>query len=350
MDMTRLRDLLPTLAAALASAVTLVPLAWMISVSLMASGEASRSPAPFLPAHATLAQYRALFSDYAIGRPLLNSALVSAVATVLGLCLMVPAGYAFARLRFRGREALVRGLVALLVVPGQVAMLPLFLLLRQAGLVNSYAGAIAPWLAGVFGVLYVRQAALSLPDEMLDAARIDGATEWQVFTRVVEPVLRPVTVTLALFTFLGVWNDFLWPLIVLSDDRLYTLPVALATLSREHAQDAELMMAGSVVTTLPVLAIFLAVQRQYIAGVLGGSIKGYASGDRVRQGAPVRVEQLRVSGRDREAQPLAQRHARFARQLRDKRVRRATCAQMRERQGTQPLEQLHRAAERPVFG
>ncbi|MGI4730250.1 MAG: carbohydrate ABC transporter permease [Janthinobacterium lividum] len=270
----RWRAMSATLGIALLAAITLAPLAWMVSVSLMAKGEANRSPAPLLPAHASLVQYRSLFADYAIGRPLINSALIAALATVLGLALMVPAGYAFAKLRFRGREAIVRTLVALLVVPTQVAMLPLFLLLKQAGLVNSYAGAIVPWLAGIFGVLYVRQAALSLPLDMLDAARIDGATEWQVFARVVEPTLRPVTVTLALFTFMGVWNDFLWPLIVLSDDRLHTLPVALASLSRSHIEDAEVLMAGSVVTTLPVLALFLVVQRQYIAGMLGGSIKG----------------------------------------------------------------------------
>ena len=199
---------------------------------------------------------------------------VSLLGTALGLALTVPAGYAFARLRFPGRLAGARLLIALLVVPVQVTFLPLFLLLKYAGLVNSYAGAVAPWLAGIFGVLYIRQAALAIPQDMLDAARVDGASEWQIFVRVVAPVLRPAIATLVLSFFLGVWNDFLWPLIVLSDARLATLQVALASLSLEHAQDAELMMAGSMVTTLPVLVVFLAVQRHYVQGVMGGSVKG----------------------------------------------------------------------------
>ena len=270
----RARILLVNGALLLLALAALAPLAWMVSVSLMAKNEAAQAPAPIVPAVATLAQYRSLFRDYAIARPMLNSVLVALLATASSLIFTVPAGYAFAKLRFRGREALLRLLVALLVVPGQVAMLPLFLLLKQVHLVNSYAGVVAPWLAGIFGVLFVRQAALSIPDEMLDAARVDGAGEAQIFRFVVAPLLRPITVSLALFTFLGSWNDFLWPLIVLSDQQLYTLPVALASLSREHIQDAELMMAGAVVTTVPVLLVFLPLQRFYIGGLLGGAIKG----------------------------------------------------------------------------
>ena len=131
-----------------------------------------------------------------------------------------------------------------------------------------------PWLAGIFGIFLVRQYALSVPDEMIEAGRVDGASEWQIFLRIVLPILRPVLVTLALFVFLGSWNDFIWPLIVLSDQSLYTLPVALAALSREHVQDNELMMAGSVVTTLPVLILFLALQRYYLSGLTAGSVKG----------------------------------------------------------------------------
>jgi multiple sugar transport system permease protein len=261
-------------ALTLIALLVLAPLGWMVSVSLMADGEAARFPVPLLPADPTLRQFRLLFNDYGLGRPMLNSLLVALLATVASLALMVPAGYAFAKLRFPGRDKLLRTLVFLLVIPGQIAMLPLFLLLKEAGLVNSYAGAIMPWLAGIFGVLFVRQAALSIPQDMLDAARVDGASELQIFRHLVEPLLRPITVTLALFTFLGSWNDFLWPLIVLSDKELYTLPVALAALSRQHVQDAELMMAGAVVTTLPVLLIFLPLQRYYVNGVLSGAIKG----------------------------------------------------------------------------
>jgi multiple sugar transport system permease protein len=167
-----------------------------------------------------------------------------------------------------------RSLLAVMVIPGQVAMMPLFLLLKQMGLVNTYAGAMVPGLAGVFGIFLVRQYARSIPDELLDAARIDGAGEWRIYWQVVLPVLKPILVTLAIFSFLGAWNDFMWPLIVLSDQSLQTLPVALASLSREHVQDNELMMAGSVVTVLPVLLVFLSLQRSYMQGLLVGSVKG----------------------------------------------------------------------------
>jgi multiple sugar transport system permease protein len=133
---------------------------------------------------------------------------------------------------------------------------------------------LVPALATIFGIALVRQYALSIPDEMLEAARVDGASEFGIFARIVVPMLRPILATLATFTFLGTWNDFMWPLIVLSDDNLYTLPVALASLSQEHVQDSELMMAGAVVTILPVLLLFLVLQRQYLEGLLAGSVKG----------------------------------------------------------------------------
>ena len=135
-------------------------------------------------------------------------------------------------------------------------------------------GVIVPALASVFGIFLVRQYARSIPDELLEAARIDGAGEMRIFFQIVLPMLKPVLVTLAIFTFMGAWNDFMWPLIVLSDDSLQTLPVALAGLSREHVMDYELMMAGSVVTILPVLLLFLVLQRYYIQGLLLGSVKG----------------------------------------------------------------------------
>ena len=260
--------------AALVALLVLAPLLWMVSVSLMQPGTAAQFPPPLLPAHPTLDNYRTLFADYGIGRYAFNSLLVSTLATGLALLFVVPAGYAFAKLRFRGRDALFQALVAALVVPGQIGMLPLFLELKAMGLVNSYAGALVPWLAGIFGIFMVRQFCLGIPGDLIEAARIDGAGEGMILRRIILPVLKPILVTLALFVFLGSWNDFMWPLIVLADQDLYTLPVALAALSREHVQDNELMMAGSVVTTLPVLVLFLALQRHYLDGLLAGSVKG----------------------------------------------------------------------------
>jgi len=147
-------------------------------------------------------------------------------------------------------------------------------MMKQLHLVNSYGGVIVPALATVFGIFLVRQYARSIPDELLEAARIDGASELRIFFQIVLPMLKPVLVTLSIFTFMAAWNDFMWPLIVLTDQEHYTLPVALASLSREHIQDVEMMMAGAVITVLPVLLLFLLLQRYYIQGLLLGSVKG----------------------------------------------------------------------------
>jgi multiple sugar transport system permease protein len=141
------------------------------------------------------------------------------------------------------------------------------------GLINTYWAVILPASASIFGIFLIRQYALSIPDALLDAARIDGASEWRIYRTIVVPLLRPMLVTLGVFTFMTTWNDFMWPLIALIDGDLRTLPVALAILSGEHVQDTELMMAGSVVTLLPVLLLFIFVQRYYVAGIVAGSLK-----------------------------------------------------------------------------
>ncbi len=253
--------------------VSLFPLAWMVSVSFMMPGAASTLPPPLLPRSPTLANYREIFLRAGMVRFLLNSLLLASAVTVCSLASNTMAGYAFAKLRFAGRERLFKTLIGALVIPGQVVMMPLFLLMKQMGLVNTYGGVIVPAMAGIFGIYLVRQYALTIPDEMLEAARMDGAGELRIFATIVAPLLRPVVASLAIFTFLGCWNDFMWPLIVLTDQRLQTLPVALASLAREHVQDSELMMAGSVVTVLPVLILFLALQKHYIQGLLLGSVK-----------------------------------------------------------------------------
>ena len=257
-----------------AAALALFPLLWMLAASFMAPGEASNYPPPLWPSRPTLANYRELFAHAGMGRYLANSVLLALAATALSLLFNVMAGYAFAKLRFRGRDRLFRLMLGALVIPGQVAMVPLFLLLKHMGLVNTYGGIVVPALASIFGIFLVRQYALSIPDDLLEAARIDGASEWRIFGSVVVPLLKPIIVTLAVFTLLGTWNDFMWPLIVLSDQDLYTLPVALASLSREHVQDNEMMMAGAVLTTMPVLVVFLALQRYYMQGLMLGAVKG----------------------------------------------------------------------------
>ncbi len=273
--MTRpLRTALLHVALGALGALTLVPLAWMVAASFMQAGEANTFPPPLWPARPTVEHYVSLFTRLDLARNFLNSTIITLGATVGSVLVNSMAGYAFAKLRFAGRDRLFRGLAMALVVPAQVGMLPLFLLLREAGLVNTYVGALIPYLASVFGIFLVRQYALSVPDELLDSARVDGAGEARIFGTIVVPVLAPILVTLATFTFLSAWNDFMWPLIILTDGSKYTLPVALAGLVGEHVQDTELMMAGSVVTILPAVVVFLVFQRSYVRGILSGSVKG----------------------------------------------------------------------------
>jgi multiple sugar transport system permease protein len=254
--------------------LALLPMVWMVSASLMPSGEASSFPPHFFPSRVTFSHYTDLFTRLSLGRYLINSSFIAIVVTVASLAINSMAGYAFAKLRFRGRENLFRVLSAALVLPTQVAMLPLFLLLKNMGLINTYWGVIIPGLSSIFGIFLVRQYALAIPGEMLDAARVDGASEFRIFWSIVVPGIVPILATLSIWTFLATWNDFMWPLIVLSDESHYTLPVALANLAGEHVQDTELMMAGSVITIIPVMLVFLFLQRYYIQGVMAGSVKG----------------------------------------------------------------------------
>ncbi len=257
-----------------ASLMVAFPLLWMLSMSFMPEAEANAFPARLFPHDPTLANYAELFAHQRMGRFLFNSLLVASLATILSLAFNVTAGYAFAKLKFRGREKLFQFLLAVVVIPGQLTMLPLFFQLKMLGLLNAYAGVVVPFMTSLFGIFLVRQYALGLPDEMLQAARVDGASEWQIFRKIVLPNLSPIIVTLGVFTFLTAWNDFLWPLIVLSDDHNYTLPLAIASLSQEHIQDSGMVMACATVTIAPVILLFLALQRHYVRGLLAGSVKG----------------------------------------------------------------------------
>ncbi|HEY6951911.1 MAG TPA: carbohydrate ABC transporter permease [Bacteroidota bacterium] len=261
-------------ALAVIAIVTVLPVLWMLSASFMKSGEASAVPLRFFPSHWTLENYAALIERLHIVRYFFNSFVIASAVTLISLVFNSMAGFAFAKYRFPGKSRLFRLLLSGMVVPAQVAMLPLFLMLKMMGFVNTYVGAIIPGLASIFGIFLIRQFVFSIPDSLLEAARIDGASEFKVYRSVVLPLCRPILFTLALFTFMGTWNDFMWPLIIMSDNSMYTLPVAIANLRGEHLLDLELMMAGSVVTILPVVILFLAFQRHYVRGIMVGGVKG----------------------------------------------------------------------------
>ncbi len=268
-----MKRLLAMTVAFLIAALALLPLLWMVVASFMPTGEASTFPPPFIPRHPTLEQYASLFTRLNLGRYLLNSTIIATAVTLISTLVNSMAGYAFAKFHFRGRDATFRGLIASMVIPGQVTMLPLFLMLKKMGLINTYPGIIIPGIASIFGIFLIRQFVQSIPDSLLEAARMDGAGEFRIYRSIILPLCKPVLITLAIFTFMGTWNDFLWPLIVMTDDSMYTLPVALAGLSGEHVQDTELMMAGSVLTVVPVLLLFAVMQKYYIRGILAGGVK-----------------------------------------------------------------------------
>lgn len=254
--------------------LTALPLLWMLSASFMQPGEATAVPPPILPSDPTLHNYRDLFTRLNLGRAFFNSTLVALAITAFSLLFNSMAGYAFAKLRFRRRERLFGLLLLAMIIPPQIGMLPLFLLLKGMGLVNTYWGVILPSMATVFGIFLIRQFMMSIPQELLEAARMDGASEFRIYWTIILPLAKPILVTFGIFQFMSMWNDFMWPLIVLTDDSKWTLPVALGSLVGEHVQDVELMMASSVLTVLPVLLLFLMLQRYYIAGLMVGGVKG----------------------------------------------------------------------------
>jgi multiple sugar transport system permease protein len=245
----------------------------MVSASLMPPGHASTFPPRLFPDQITLEHYTALFTRLNLTRYVVNSAFLSIAVTAISLIINSMAGYAFAKIRFQGRDSLFKILLSSMVIPAQVTMLPLFLLLNKMGLINTYAGVIIPGMASVFGIFLIRQFVQSIPDSLIEAARIDGAGSFKIYRTIVMPLCKPILITLGILTFMGTWNDFLWPLIVMTDDSMYTLPVALANLSLEHVQDTELMMAGSVITIAPVLILFAVLQKYYISGIMAGGLK-----------------------------------------------------------------------------
>ena len=257
----------------LTSILTITPLLWMISASFMSDGEASVFPPKFIPDRVVLDQYENLLVRLNISRNFINSLIVSILVTVISLFLNSMAGFAFAKYHFKGKNQLFNLLLSSMIIPAQVVMLPLFLMLKSLGLINTYLAIIIPGLANIFGIFLIRQYILSIPDSLIESARMDGATDFQIYRTIILPLSLPILVTLAIFTFTGTWNDFLWPLIALADNSMYTLPVALANLMGEHAKDPELMMAGSLLTILPILLVFLVLQRYYIQGILVGGIK-----------------------------------------------------------------------------
>ncbi len=272
----RLGSLLGTLALVAGAFVMLVPFAWMLSTSLKPSSALLVLPPRFVPEEATVEPYRSVMAAFPMLRVFFNSAVVALATTAGQLVVASLSGYAFARFRFWGRDVLFYGYLATLMVPFAVTITPLFIIVRTFGWTNAYAGLIVPTMFTAFGTFLMRQFFLTLPRELEEAATLDGAGTLATFVRVIVPITGPAFATLGIFAFMASWNNFLWPLLIVSDRQFMTLPLALATLQGIYPGQTKwnLVMAGTVISVVPMILVFLLAQRWVIEGVTTSGLKG----------------------------------------------------------------------------
>jgi multiple sugar transport system permease protein len=261
---------------ALTAGVALLPLYWMVASSLKAADELGRLPPIWWSANPTLHAFEQIFSVIPYAQAFLNSFVIAAGDTLAIVTTSVMAGYVFAKYHFRGRDALFLAVLATMFVPTVVTLVPLYHLIQSAGLVDSYPGVMLPQLANAFGIFLMRQFIAGIPDELLDAARIDGASEWTVLWRVIVPLLGPAIATLVLFAFVFQWNSFLWPLTVLQSNDKFTIVLAMSQLLgyTSSIQFQNVVMAGALMSVIPNLILFVFLQRFFVRSVARSGIQG----------------------------------------------------------------------------
>lgn len=253
----------------------LLPLFWLISTAFKSADENIFAfPPQLIPASPTLTNFVTVWQQNPFGQYFVNSIIVAVLTVSLNLLFCSLAAYPLARLRFAGRQTLFAVIVATILIPFQIVMIPLYVLAVQLGLRNSYLGLIFPFIASAFGIFLMRQAFLGVPKELEEAARIDGCSELGIWWNVMIASTRPALVTLAIFVFIGAWSDFLWPLILLDRPEYYTLPLGVAKLAGSFSLDWRLIAAGSVISILPVLIFFVIMQRYIVPTESGSGVKG----------------------------------------------------------------------------
>ena len=252
----------------------LFPFAWMVSTSLKPDVAVFQTPPQLIPKPFQPSNYSTVVHIFPVWRFLINSVLVAVISTTLQVGTSAMAAYAFARIKFRGSGALFMVYLTTLMVPFQVTIVPLFVEMKYLHFVNSYPGLIVPSIASAYGTFLLRQAFLSLPPELEEAAFVDGASHWTVFTRIALPLVRPSLATFAVLSFIGSWNSFLWPLVIISSQNLMTLPVGLSNLQGEHLTAWNLVMAGATISVLPILLVYLVAQKQIVRGFVLSGVKG----------------------------------------------------------------------------
>ena len=254
--------------------IFVLPLIQMVLTSFMSDAEINRFPPAIFPTSLHFGGYQKLFAESQIVRWFFNTVLVSVISVTAHLVLCSAAGYAFARLKFAGRSLAFFGILATVMIPLQLLMIPTYLLFAQIGIVDTLAAAFVPWLASAFGIFLMRQFFLTLPVELEEAATLDGAGPGRTFVSIVLPLARPALATLTIFTLLSAWNDLLWPLIAISDPDRFTLMVGLASFQGTRHTEWSELMAGNVIATLPLVLAFLAAQRWFVASMTFSGLKG----------------------------------------------------------------------------
>jgi multiple sugar transport system permease protein len=251
----------------------LLPFVWMLSASFRTQGDLTGNPTSLWPSAFTLQNYEQIWAQIPFARQFLNSVAYAGTVTVVSVILDSLAGYAFARYDFPGKRILFVGILITLMLPIQVTFIPVYNLLNGLGWVNTLQGLIVPRIADAFGIFFMRQFFLGLPKDMEEAARIDGASEGRIFFRIMLPLATSAVLTIAMFNLLANWNDLLWPLMVTTDPTMETLPAGLALFKGQHVSNYGLLMAGSVLSLIPMLVIFFFVQRRFIEGIATTGLK-----------------------------------------------------------------------------
>lgn len=258
---------------ALVCAVFLIPFLWMLSASLRTQGDLLANPTTVWPQQFTWDNYLNVWQRIPFGRQLLNTVVYAGTVTLVSVIFDSMAGYAFARFEFRGRGVLFVVVLVTLMLPIQVTLIPIFQLLSDLGWINTLPGLIVPRLADAFGIFFMRQFFLSLPRDLEDAGRLDGASELRIWARIMMPLAWPAVLTLGLFNLLYNWNDLLWPLVVTTDERMRTLPAGLALFKGQHSAEYGLLMAGAMLALLPMVVAFVLVQRRFVEGIATTGLK-----------------------------------------------------------------------------
>lgn len=259
--------------ALVATVLLMFPMYWMLRVSLATPMELSDLPVGLWPENWKIENYIEPWSRFPFARWMGNSVFIAVVSVLLTLAINLAAGYAFAKLRFPGRDVLFLLIISTLMVPVQVIMIPQFQIVIDLNLVNSQWGVILPRLAEAFGLFMARQFFMAVPDELIEAARIDGASHFRIFWTIALPLSKPLMASLVIFTFMWRWNEFVWPLIVLTDPNSYTLPVGLQYLMSQFDTDYGPLLAMSLISILPMLIVFAIFQRFFIEGVARTGLK-----------------------------------------------------------------------------